>query len=75
MPALHEDVAPRDTIDTSEDLDDGRLAGPVLAEKRVKQSGPQPEIDVAQGDGRAKRLAHITKLDKSGALLDAAPFY
>ena len=50
-------------------LDEGRLAGAVLAEQRVDFAGPHGEIDVIVGANAGERLADADKFQSCGGFL------
>ena len=54
-------------MDAREYFYDGRFARAVLAQKRVKWSRLQLQIDVAQRNGRAKSLGDVAQLQKRNA--------
>ena len=44
-------------------LDEGALAGAVLAEERVERAGPERQRDVVEGDEGAEPLRHPDELE------------
>ena len=50
-------------------LDERRLAGAVLAQKRVNFAGPHGEIDEIVGANAGERLADADKLQSCGSFL------
>ena len=65
--ALKQHLAAGRRMDAREDLDDGRFARAVLAQKRVESARLQLQIDVAERNGRAKSLGDVAQLQKRNA--------
>lgn len=51
-------------MQAGDDLDQGGLAGPVVAEDTGDLPGPHPQVDVLQGDDVAVLLADVFELDQ-----------
>ena len=64
LPAFKQHLAAGGAMDAREDLDEGRFAGAVLAEKRVESAGLQLQVDLAKRDRRAKSLGDVAQLQK-----------
>ena len=65
--AVEEDLALVGREDAVDHLDEGRLAGAVLAEQRVDLAGLDAEIDVVVGAHAGKRLADADELQAQGS--------
>jgi hypothetical protein len=49
-------------VHAGEDVDQGRLSGPVLTQQRVDLAGAQLEVDVVVGENARKRLRDPAQL-------------
>ena len=50
-------------LDAGEDLHERALAGAVLSEDRMHLARASLELDAAEGDGQAERLAEVAEYD------------
>lgn len=64
--AAHAHLALVAPVHTGEHLDEGGLAGPVLADERVDLARAQGEGDVVQGDDAREPLAHRAGFENGG---------
>jgi hypothetical protein len=62
--AAHEDAAGVGLVEAAEDLDQGRLAGAVVADQAEHLAPAQAQVDVGQGGHPAEALGHV--LDPEG---------
>src|SRR6476619_2242771 len=67
LPALPGDLARGRLDDAVEDLDEGRLAGAVLAEERVDLAAPDREVDAVVGEEPAVALGDAAERDEGSA--------
>src|SRR4029453_15728849 len=68
--AAHEDAAGVGLVEAAEDLDQGRLAGAVVADEAEHLAPAQAQVDVAEGGDPAEPLGHV--LDPEGLASGAA---
>ena len=66
--ALEKHLASGRTVDACEDLDSGRFARAVLAEKRVEAPAVRFQADLAQREGCAEGLGDVAQLEKRRAV-------
>jgi len=62
--AAHEDPARVGLVEAAEDLDEGRLAGPVVADQAQHLAPAQVQVDVTEGGDAAEALGDV--LDPEG---------
>jgi hypothetical protein len=63
LPTLPEDASGGARVHARQELDQGRFAGPVLADDGVNLSGPEREVHALQGVGAGKALVELAQLE------------
>ena len=72
-PPLDQDLPAVGLVDAGQDLDQGRLAGAVLADQGGHAAGPKREFGPFQGCHARKQLADAAQFEKRGAVHASGP--